>query len=158
MSCTFEEDLTAYVDGELPPVRRVEVETHLGTCAGCRTTHARLSQTVARMAELPAFEPWPGTRRAVLTKLDALPAPWWQRLRTLLRSSVLVPSAGLAAVLGVTLLMAGPGIDAPPELADPAVMELAANLEVAEDYELLGLDSAEDLEVVANLHELEEMP
>jgi hypothetical protein len=54
--------------------------------------------------------------------------------------------------------MAGPGIDAPPELADPAVMELAANLEVAEDYELLGLDSAEDLEVVANLHELEEMP
>ncbi|MFP2910865.1 hypothetical protein ACLESD_38690, partial [Pyxidicoccus sp. 3LFB2] len=75
-----------------------------------------------------------------------------------LRPAVLVPSAGLAAALAVSLLMAGPGVDAPPELADPAVMELAANLEVAEDYEVLGLDSAEDLEVVANLHELEELP
>lgn len=158
MSCGFEEDLTAYVDGELPPARRVAVEAHLGTCAGCRTTHALLSHAVARMAELPAFEPSPHTRRAVLAKLDALPTPWWERLKGLLRPAVLVPSAGLAAALGVALLMAGPRVDAPPELADPVVMELAANLEVAEDYELLGLDSAEDLEVVANLHELEEMP
>ncbi|WP_164007511.1 anti-sigma factor family protein [Pyxidicoccus trucidator] len=158
MSCGFEEDLTAYVDGELPPARRVEVEAHLGTCAGCRATHALLGNAVARLAELPAFEPSPHTRRAVLAKLDALPMPWWERLKVLLRPAVLVPSAGLAAALAVALLMAGPGVDAPPELADPAVMELAANLEVAEDYELLGLDSAEDLEVVANLHELEEMP
>ncbi len=158
MSCGFEEDLTAYVDGELPPARRMEVEAHLGTCAGCRSMHALLGNTVARLAELPVFEPSPHTRRAVMAKLDALPVPWWQRLKVLLRPAVLVPSVGLATALGVALLMAGPGADAPLELADPAVMELAANLEVAEDYELLGLESPEDLEVVANLHELEVMP
>ncbi|QSQ19835.1 zf-HC2 domain-containing protein [Pyxidicoccus parkwayensis] len=158
MSCGFEEDLTAYLDGELPPARRGEVEAHLGTCAGCRATHALLRNAVARLAELPAYEPSPATRRAVLAKLDALPVPWWQRLKVLLRPAVLVPSVGLAAALGVALLMAGPGPEAPDELADPAVMELAANLEVAEDFEVLGLDSAEDLEVVANLHELEVTP
>ncbi|NMO19486.1 hypothetical protein HPC49_53260 [Pyxidicoccus fallax] len=155
MSCGFEEDLTAYVDGELPPVRRAEVEAHLGTCGGCHATHALLRDAVARVAELPAFEPSPATRRAVLAKLDALPEPWWARLRALLRPAVLVPSAGLVAAVAVALVVVGSGSEAPPELADPAVMELAANLELAEDYELLGLDSAEDLEVVANLHELE---
>ena len=155
MSCGFEEDLTAYVDGELPPARRAEVETHLGTCAGCRATHALLRNAVARLADLPAFEPSPHTRRAVLAKLDALPVPWWERLKGLLRPVVLVPSVGLAAAVVVALRVVGPGAEAPPELADPAVMELAANLEVVEDYEVLGLDSAEDLEVVANLHELE---
>jgi hypothetical protein len=94
----------------------------------------------------------------VMAKLDALPVPWWERLGKWLRPAVLVPAAGLAAAVGVALLMAGPGPDAPPELEDAAVMELAANLEVAEDYEVLGLDSAEDLEVVANLHELEATP
>lgn len=155
MSCGFEEDLTAYVDGELPPARRAEVEAHLGACAGCRSTHALLRGAVARLAELPAFEPSPHTRRAVLAKLDAVPSPWWERLKGLLRPGVLMPSAGLAAAVAVALLVVGPGPDAPPELVDPAVMELAANLEVVEDYEVLGLDSAEDLEVVANLHELE---
>jgi anti-sigma factor RsiW len=157
MSCGFEEDLTAYVDGELPPPRRAEVEAHLGTCAGCRATHALLRNAVARLAELPAFEPSPATRRAVLAKLDALPEPWWERLKRLLRPAVLVPSMGLATAVAVALWVA-PGPDAPPELADPAEMELAANLELAEDYELLGLDTAEDLEVVANLHELEVGP
>ncbi|MFP2934653.1 anti-sigma factor family protein, partial [Pyxidicoccus sp. 3LG] len=48
MSCHYEEDLTAYVDGELPPARRAEVEAHLGTCAGCGATHALLRSAVAR--------------------------------------------------------------------------------------------------------------
>ncbi|WP_267145143.1 anti-sigma factor family protein [Myxococcus qinghaiensis] len=155
MSCHFEEDLTAYVDGELPAARRVEVEAHLGGCTGCRATEALLRHTVARVAELPDFVPSVNTRRAVLAKLDALPVPWWERLRTLLRPGVLVPSAGLAVAVGLALVVVGPGPEAPEELEDPAVMELAANLELVEDYELLGLDSPEDLEVVASLHELE---
>ena len=93
MSCGFEEDLTAYVDGELPPARREEVTAHLDTCAGCRSTHALLRHTVARLAELPAYEPSSATRRAVMAKLDALPVPWWKRLRKWLRPVVLVPSA-----------------------------------------------------------------
>lgn len=157
MSCGFEEDLTAYVDGELPVSRRAQVEAHLGSCAGCRATEALLRTAVAKLATLPDFapEPSPAARRAVLAKLDALPPPWWERLKALWRPAVLVPSVGLAAALAVALVMVRPGAEGPPELTDPAVMELAANLELVEDYELLGLDGPEDLEVVANLHELE---
>ena len=59
MSCPFEEDLTAYVDTELPPARRAEVEAHLRGCAGCQGTEALLRRTLARLAELP--EPVPST-------------------------------------------------------------------------------------------------
>ncbi|MFP2959129.1 anti-sigma factor family protein [Myxococcus sp. 1LA] len=154
MSCDYEVDLTAYVDGELPPARDAQVRAHLEDCGDCRATEALLRTTLARMAELPAFEPSPATRRAVLAKLDALPVPWWERVRTWLRPAVLVPATGLVTVLAVALLMARPGPDAPLELEDASAMELAANLELAEDYELLGLDDMDDLEAVANLHEL----
>lgn len=155
MSCHFEEDLTAYVDGELPAARLTELKAHLGGCAGCRATEALLRHTVARVAELPDFVPSPATRRQVLARLDALPVPWWQRLGALLRPAVLVPSVGLTVAVGLAVAVVSPGTDTPEELEDPAMMELAANLELVEDYELLGLDDAEDLEVVASLHELE---
>ncbi|AEI62296.1 anti-sigma factor family protein [Corallococcus macrosporus] len=155
MSCDYEEDLTAYVDGELPPARGARLRVHLDTCADCRATEALLRTTVARVAALPAFEPSPASRRAVMAELDALPAPWWARLKTWPRPAVLVPAAGLVAVLAVSLLLTRAGPGAPLALEDASVMELAANLELAEDYELLGLDDMDDLEVVANLHELE---
>jgi anti-sigma factor RsiW len=154
MSCTFEEDLTAYVDGELPPARRAEVETHLGTCAECRGTEALLRRTLTSLTALPEFMPSPDTRRAVLAKVDALPPPLRERLKALLRPSVLVPSLGLAAAMGVVVLFAGQeqqGLD----VSDAGALELAANLELVEDYDIVGLDSSEDLEVIENLHELE---
>jgi anti-sigma factor RsiW len=156
MSCPFEEDLTAYVDGELPHERRAEVETHLSGCAGCQGTEALLRRTVARMAELPEFTPSTATRREVLAKVDALPRPLGERLRALLRPTVLVPAAGLAAVAGLALYTTAPREPA-LEVPDAGTLELAMNLEVVEDYEVLGLDESEDLEVVAHLHELEEV-
>jgi anti-sigma factor RsiW len=154
MSCAFEEDLTAYIDGELPATRRVEVEAHLGTCAECKSTEALLRRTVARLAELPEFTPSADTRRAVLAKVDALPPSLRERLLALLRPSVLVPSLGLAAAVGLVVVYTGrdsQGLD----VTDPGVLELAANMELVEDYDVVGLDSFEDMEVVANLHELE---
>ena len=155
MSCTFEEELTAYVDGELPPARRTEVETHLGTCAECRSTEALLRRTLTQLAALPEFKPSLDTRRAVLAKVDALPPPLRERLRALLRPSVLVPSLGLAAAVGLAVVYSGQtsqGMD----VTDAGALELAANLELVEDYDVVGLDSAEDMEVIENLHELEE--
>lgn len=154
MSCPFEEELTAYVDEELPPARRAEVEAHLKGCAGCGTTEALLRRTVTGLAELPGWSPSPSTRREVLAKVDALPPTLGERLRALLRPSVLVPAAGLAAVAGLTLSTALPSEPA-LEVTDPGTLELAMNLEVVEDYEVVGLDEDEDLEVVAHLHELE---
>ncbi|RYZ34223.1 MAG: hypothetical protein EOO71_39720 [Myxococcaceae bacterium] len=156
MSCTYEEDLTAYVDGELPPPRRARMEAHLGTCADCQKTEQLLRVTVARMAELPAFTPSPSARREVLARLDALPPTWRERMASLLRPGVLVPSAGVAATAVLALLVAGRGgVDgAALEELDAGALEVATNLELVEDYEVLGLDSSDDLEVVENLHEL----
>jgi anti-sigma factor RsiW len=154
MSCTFEEDLTAYVDGELPPARRAEVEAHLGTCEECRGTEALLRRTLTSLSALPEFKPSPDTRRAVLAKVEALPLPLRERLKALLRPSVLVPSLGLAAAMGVVVLFAGKESQS-LDVTDPGTLELAANLELVEDYDIVGLDSSEDLEVIENLHELE---
>lgn len=157
MSCAFEEDLTAYVDGELPPPRRAEVEAHLGTCADCRSTEALLRRTLTQLAALPEFKPSPDTRRAVLAKVDALPPPLRERLKALLRPAVLVPSLGLAAAVGLAILYTGHESQGLEDM-DAGTLELAANLELVEDYDVVGLDSAEDMEVIANLHELEEHP
>ncbi|MDY7231790.1 anti-sigma factor family protein [Hyalangium rubrum] len=153
MSCTFEEDLTAYIDGELPAARREELQVHLGTCAECQRTEALLRTTVARMAELPEPVLSTNTRRAVLAKVDALPPPLKERLLALLRPPVLVPSLGLAAALALVVYASRDtqGVDVP----DAGTLELAANMELMEDYDVVGLDSFEDLEVVENLHELE---
>jgi anti-sigma factor RsiW len=153
MSCAFEEELTAYIDGELPAARRTEVEAHLGTCAECKSTEALLRRTVASMATLPEFVPSADTRRAVLAKVDALPPPLKERLLALLRPSVLVPSMGLAAALALVVYASrdSQGVD----VTDEGALELAANMELMEDYDVVGLDSSEDMEVVANLHELE---
>ncbi|AKQ68701.1 hypothetical protein A176_005613 [Myxococcus hansupus] len=151
----FEDDVTAYVDGELPAARSAQVRAHLDACAACRATETLLRATVARMAELPAFEPSPATRREVFAKLDALPTPWSERVRRWLRPAVLVPATGLAAVLAVSLRMMAPGPDAALGMEDASVIELAANLELAEDYEVLGLTDMDDVEVVTKLHELE---
>jgi anti-sigma factor RsiW len=152
MSCGFEEELTAYVDGELPPTRHNEVEAHLPGCSDCQSTVALLKRTVAGLAHVPELPPSPATRREVLARVEALPAPLKERLLALLRPSVLVPAAGLAAVAGLLVYSAG---EPRLEVGDPGTLELAMNLEVVEDYEVVGLDSSEDLEVVAHLHELE---
>jgi anti-sigma factor RsiW len=154
MSCPFEEELTAYVDEELPPTRRAEVEAHLRGCAGCGATEALLRRTVTRLAELPEFIPSPSTRREVLEKVEALPPTLRERLLALLRPTVLVPAAGLAAMAGLTLYTIAPSEPA-LEVTDVGTLELAMNLEVVEDYEVVGLDDGEDLEVIAHLHELE---
>lgn len=156
MSCAFEEDLTAYVDGELPPARRAEVESHLPGCTACRGTEALLRRTLARLAELPEPALSTSTRRQVLARIDELPVPLRQRLLALLRPSVLVPVAGLAAAAGLAVYLSPRSVA--PELEDPQMLELAANLEVLEDYDIAGLEAAEDLEVVASLHELEGQP
>ena len=160
MGCAFEEELTAYVDGELPPSRTEEVRGHLGACASCAGTEALLRRTVERLATLPepAFEPTPRLRRALLERLDE-PVGWRAHLAALWRPAVLVPSFGLAAALAVVIAIAQR-----PDAPDAGQLELASNLEVAsnmevlEDYDVLGVDDPEDLEVVASLHELEVTP
>ncbi|HEU0073664.1 MAG TPA: zf-HC2 domain-containing protein [Dehalococcoidia bacterium] len=52
-----EEDLSAYVDGELGERARRAVETHLASCEACSTLLTELRDTKALLSELPRVEP-----------------------------------------------------------------------------------------------------
>jgi anti-sigma factor RsiW len=82
MSCSFEEDLTAYVDGELPELRRRAVELHLGSCPSCPVVVKLLEVTVKGLSAMPAFAPSQGLRRQVLAQLDE-PGGWVDRVRAI---------------------------------------------------------------------------
>ncbi|HYV48278.1 MAG TPA: zf-HC2 domain-containing protein [Myxococcaceae bacterium] len=165
MSCTFEEDLTAYVDRELPSLEAHRLEAHLPTCQSCASTLALLRRTVSALEAMPAFAPSPALRRAVLTRISEEPPSLLDRLRGLLRPSLLVPALSAAALLAVGVAVVqlsrkgeGPAADAPLMVADATEYELAKNLDLVEDLDVVGLESPEDLEVVEHLDELEGQP
>lgn len=149
MSCTVEEDLTAYVDGELSMVEAARVRSHLAACAGCRLTEALLRRTMAEVAMLPAYEPSPALRRRVLAEVEALPRPWSERVRRWLSPGALAPAWVALAAAAVVAVVVGQRTAAErrQELA------VAENYELLTDYELVGLAPG-DLEVVEHLDQL----
>lgn len=54
---SFENDLTTYYYGELPPVERAELEAHLQICAHCRQELAALQETFSAIPQQPLLEP-----------------------------------------------------------------------------------------------------
>jgi anti-sigma factor RsiW len=165
MSCTFEEDLTAYVDRELPPLKVRQLEGHLPGCRSCSATLALLRRTVSALEAMPAFAPSPQLRRAVLTRISQEPPSLLDRLRGWLRPQLLVPALSAAALLAVGVVATQrirrqelPTQDAPLLVADASELELAQNLDLVEDLDVVGLESPEDLEVVEHLDELEGQP
>jgi anti-sigma factor RsiW len=161
MSCKVEPELTAYVDGELPAADMAAVQAHLLGCVDCRSTEALLRHALENLQALPAFEVSPGLRRRVLERLDQKPASLGERLRALLRPVVLVPAAAAFLTAGVVAgLLISPGVRTglPAELQEGRALDVAMNFDVLRDYDVLGLDSPEDVEVVAQLDQLEGRP
>lgn len=145
MACTVSEELTAYLDGELDRDARVRVEQHLADCPDCSGELALLRTLQPRLEAIPAIEPSAQLRRNVLNALPERRSGWslWRYL---------VPAAGLAAAAAAVLVLHGkPAPEAPEQL------ELAQNLELVENLGALQTAdlSDEDLEVVANLDQLE---
>jgi anti-sigma factor RsiW len=155
----MEQELTAYLDGELDAATRVRVETHLGSCPECQGTHALLERGLKRMEGLPAFEPSAGARRAFLLRMDGVKDPWPLRLKGYLKPAVLLPATGLfaAGVVATVVAVHTEGRHRGADLGE-GQLELAQNLEVLENYEVLGLQKPEDVEVVMHLRELEKTP
>jgi anti-sigma factor RsiW len=151
MSCAVEHELTAYLDGELPPFQAKLVENHLGSCQACRATEGLLRGTLSQLSQLPSFAPSAELRRSVLTQIEHQPMGIQAWARDFFKPRLLVPSLGLVAAAWVALVWTQAHRF---PFTDPGLYELAANLEIAEDYEVVGL-SADDLEVVQHLHELE---
>ena len=161
MSCKLEAELTAYVDAELPPADMEAVRAHLLGCTDCRSTEALLRHTVLSLEALPAFEVSSGLRRSVLHRVDGLPPSLAGRLRGLLRPAVLLPSAAAlltAVVVAGLLASSGERTGQPAELQEGRALDVAMNFELLRDYDVLGLESPEDVEVVAQLDELEGRP
>ena len=149
----FTEELTAYIDGELPPERVREMEAALAKDPALRSLEQRLRQSIGAVEALPSPATSPALRRAVLAAIDE--PTFWQRWFTLPR---LMPvGLALAAVLVAVVVWPRAGLEegAP---ADEEKLLLAQNLDVVEDLDLVDLASAEDLDVVADLHELEATP
>ena len=148
MSCTVEDELTAYLDGELSTVEAARVRDHLGSCSDCRATEALLRRTLPELAALPTFEPSPGLRRRVLAEVAVLPRPWPERLRQWLRPGVLAPALAAAAVVLVV------GQRTVAERAEQRTeLAVAEHYELLSDYEVVGL-APDDLEVVEHLDQL----
>jgi len=149
MSCTVEDELTAYLDGELSVVESARVRTHLASCSECRATEALLRRTVTELAALPAFEPSAALRRRVLAEVEALPRPWTERMRAWLRPGVLAPAGVALATAAVVAVVAGQRA-----VADRTELAVAEHYELLSDYEVVGL-SQDDLDVVEHLDELQ---
>jgi anti-sigma factor RsiW len=154
MTCSLQAELTAYLDSELPLLQMKQVQQHLETCTDCRGTVELLKSTLAQLSAVPAFEPSPSLRRAVFAQLDRESESFWEKFVRWLKPQILLPSVGLVAAAVVVMVIA---IRRPATLPrDAQLFELASNLELVQDYEVIGINSVEDLEVVKHLHELEE--
>ena len=145
----FEEDLSAYIDGELPPERVKAMEAALVKDPALRALEQRLRRSIEAVEAMPLPQTSsPALRRAVLAAIDE--PTFFERWFKLPR---LLP-IGLAIAAGVSAVVFWPR----PEEAvqfDEEKLLLAQNLEEVEDLDLVDLGSTEDLDVVAQLHELE---
>ncbi|MFZ5438651.1 MAG: anti-sigma factor family protein [Myxococcota bacterium] len=148
------EDLTAYIDGELPEARVKELEAALKADPQLRALEQRLRASIAAVEALPAPQtaPSPALRRAVLA---AVAEPTWKE--KWLRWPVLVPAMGVAVAAAVTLVVLPRGGELEGGLDEEKLL-LAQNLDVVEDLDLVGLESADDLDVIADLEQLEKTP
>ncbi len=155
-----EEDLTAYVDGELSELDRKRFEERLKNEPELAALEQQLRATVKKLATLPQPAVSQQLRRNVLNKIDE-PATVMEKLRALFPARRLVPALGMAAAATVAVAVAvggRPSGTQPLAFADPEQLELAQNIDVLEDLDVVGLENPDDLEVVARLDELEVKP
>ena len=152
----IEDELTAYVDGELSELDMQRVKAALAADPKLAALEQQLRMTVAAVEALPSPQPSQALRRAVLNGLDAPEGFSWAKW---LRPSRLMPALGMAAAAALVAVIAQQGAQVGPlHEAEEEQLYVAQNLDVLEDLDLAGLESAEDLEVIAELNSLEATP
>lgn len=73
-------DLSAYLDGELTSPQRIEVETHLASCARCQQELSEMKRLLTDVVTLPKLQPPPRFLADVRRKIargDEPEAPTW---------------------------------------------------------------------------------
>ena len=94
-------DLSAYIDDELTPSRRSDIESHLLECTSCRKEESAL-RAVRRLVRVQPVEDVPDLAPRIMARIEgrrAAGTPWRERIRI---ASVAAAAAALL-ILGATL-------------------------------------------------------
>ena len=143
--------LHQYLDEQLAPVPMAALDLHLRACARCRTEMVALRAARRLVQSLPPVTPPGRVREAVYAARRAAPSRWlWgARLRPALAA------AGVAAALGVLLLLRGPSPEVahqrgptaiahrPPSPAEVPAAPLSSTTLAASDSEAAALAAAD---------------
>jgi|GEM_PF-1978442 hypothetical protein len=152
------EDLSAHIDGALPPARRDQVDAHLATCEECRREYESLLWTVEFTRSLPRARMPEGASLGVSVPAEPEGARHlqllWSRPLWAAAAALAIIALGIAALLarsdlpGRTVAMLAGEQRAPLEAREPgagsleegeAAAELAAeSLEVPEEENDVG--------------------
>jgi hypothetical protein len=105
-------ELSAYVDGELPPSIRAEVEAHIEGCPHCQEHLAELRRLAEGVAALPKPQPAPQFLAAVRRKIAHGETPeqknWIDLLFRPVWMKVPIEAVALAAILVVAAVLVTP--------------------------------------------------
>lgn len=136
MTDKWTDRLSDYIDDELTPGERAQIDAHLAACADCTATLEELREVVTRARTLPARPPaddlWPGIEPRVMAQPRSAVVPF--QVRAMRRFSFTLPqlvAAGLALMVmsggGVWILQHGGRATSMPPIAaaDPAVVPAA---------------------------------
>jgi predicted anti-sigma-YlaC factor YlaD len=154
-----------YLDHELSDADFQQVETHLQNCADCKSEARAIQQSWDLLGEIKAVEPDPDYMSRFWRSVDAQ-MPWYAKIYENVQGVFIqrrwVPAlAGAVMVLligtiaTVQYLQKPQKVDVLAEL-DEAEMEMIANIDLAEHYEVIHeLDFFSDFEIIENLNGLE---
>ena len=154
-----------FLDHELSAAAYQQVEAHLRNCPECRTEARAIEKSWDLLGELKAVEPDPNYMVRFWQSVDAQ-IPWYDRLYKSLQAVFVhrrwVPAlAGAAIVVLISVIATMQYLQKPPAVAvltelDEAEMEMVANIDLAEHYEVIDeLDFFSDFEIIENLNGLE---
>lgn len=120
----YRDDLSAYIDGELPPERTANSEAHLEVCQGCRRELEGLRATALALRDLPpaavprsfALTPEQAGRPAGRRPASGVPA---------ITAGLRLASAGLAVALAVVVVvdLSSSGDSGGERAAGPAALQ-----------------------------------
>jgi hypothetical protein len=152
MSDQWTERLSEYLDGELAPSIRTELEQHLLQCAECEAALADLRRVVGRASSLADREPerdlWPGIAQAIGatppggTKAVPLASARGGRRWSFSLPQLVAASVALALVSGGAVWLLHPGATRPglPPAQPPSVINVGVEPRAARGYDVAVAD------------------
>jgi len=151
-------DLTAYLDGELDGKQRLAVSGHLEKCPGCLHEFETLMESMSMALEWKDIRPSADFDRVFWQKLAAMrerqetKPGFFSLVRSLLTANYIATPVALALLLLITFVQSKPSPDA--SFQDKYMimhMDLFLNLDAIDKKEAL-----ENFEVIEALDELEQ--